>query len=180
MTVDATLAAIDGALEDWGTSGDAMRWQPDPDRVICDGGRPFWPERWNVWRHGTYQLAVSYAPFTEFGRPPVLNPAAMPCADFLRESLLSFARWGEAYILAARPLVEAFSAAGEQMLEFGHQLAMATEKAFGIPPSLLGIGGHEHRTARCRTCNPAGNPRPLAINGAAYRSRQRNRRKRGR
>jgi hypothetical protein len=37
VLVDGTLAAIDSALQDWDTGGDAMRWQPDPDRVICEG-----------------------------------------------------------------------------------------------------------------------------------------------
>ena len=28
--VDHVIAAIDGALDDWATSGDAMRWSPEP------------------------------------------------------------------------------------------------------------------------------------------------------
>lgn len=76
MTIDATLAAIDGALEDWGTSGDAMRWQPDPGRVICDGGSPLWPERYSELRHGTYHVRVSYAPFPAGNtRPLAINGA---------------------------------------------------------------------------------------------------------
>lgn len=27
--------------------------------VICDGGRPLWPERWSVLRHGTWNYRVS-------------------------------------------------------------------------------------------------------------------------
>lgn len=42
------LDAIDGALADYGTSDDAMRWNPDPPRMICDGGDVLWPERWQV------------------------------------------------------------------------------------------------------------------------------------
>jgi hypothetical protein len=43
VSTDATLAAIDGALQDFETSGDAMRWTPVPGRVICDGGQPLMP-----------------------------------------------------------------------------------------------------------------------------------------
>lgn len=31
--VDHVLAAIDGALQDWDVSDDAMRWSPDPEAV---------------------------------------------------------------------------------------------------------------------------------------------------
>ena len=27
--------------------------------LICDGGRPLWPERWNLLRHGTYRYTVA-------------------------------------------------------------------------------------------------------------------------
>ena len=33
MSTDAVLEAIDGALADYGTSADAMRWSPDPELV---------------------------------------------------------------------------------------------------------------------------------------------------
>lgn len=40
--------------------------------------------------------------------------------------------------------------------------------------------GHEYRRhrRRCRACNPAGNPRPLKVNGADYARRRKNRRRR--
>ena len=75
MSTDTVLAAIDGALEDQGTSGDAMRWQPDPGRVICDGGRPLWPERWNVWRHGALSYRITAIPFPGTPRPLAINGA---------------------------------------------------------------------------------------------------------
>jgi hypothetical protein len=59
VSTDTVLAAIDGALADLETSADAMRWQPEPDRVICDGGRPLWPERYGVLRHESYQIYVT-------------------------------------------------------------------------------------------------------------------------
>jgi hypothetical protein len=56
------LAAIDGALEDSTTSSDAMRWNPDAGRIICDGGGAIWPERWSVLRHSTYYYNVIVIP----------------------------------------------------------------------------------------------------------------------
>lgn len=45
--VDHVLAAIDGALDDWSVSGDAMRWSPDPATAdalqrggVCWNGQP--------------------------------------------------------------------------------------------------------------------------------------------
>ena len=42
--------------------------------------------------------------------------------------------------------------------------------------------GDEYRRHRrnCRACNPAGNPKPLKVNGADYARRRKNRRRRGR
>jgi hypothetical protein len=31
---------------------------PDEGEVICDGGRPLWPVRWNWLRHGTWNYRV--------------------------------------------------------------------------------------------------------------------------
>lgn len=53
------LEVIDGALADCSTSGDAMRWSPEPPRVICDGGDVLWPERYSILRHGTYRMGAS-------------------------------------------------------------------------------------------------------------------------
>jgi hypothetical protein len=40
-TTDAVLAAIDGALEDYETSKDAMRWSPDPGPLRFVAPRPY-------------------------------------------------------------------------------------------------------------------------------------------
>ena len=53
------LDLIDCALEDCSASDDAMRWNPEPARVICDGGRPLRPERWSPWRHGAWGYTVT-------------------------------------------------------------------------------------------------------------------------
>lgn len=31
----------------------------DASEMICDGGRPLWPVRWNLWRHGTWKYTVT-------------------------------------------------------------------------------------------------------------------------
>lgn len=103
----------------------------------------------------------------------------MPRLDFIREAMASFALADHAYIRAVGPVVQAFSeATARAALVASHDLALDVAKAFGIRPSLVGIGGHEHSPARCRRCNPAGNPLPLAVNGADYRRRQQARRRR--
>ncbi|HEY9475388.1 MAG TPA: hypothetical protein VIS06_16265, partial [Mycobacteriales bacterium] len=48
--VDALLDTIDGALRDYGTSSDAMRWTPDADRVQADRG---WVDDGHPTRLGT-------------------------------------------------------------------------------------------------------------------------------
>lgn len=40
MTPDATIAAIDGAIRDHGTSGDAMRWVPEERRTSRSPDHP--------------------------------------------------------------------------------------------------------------------------------------------
>ncbi|WGW12732.1 hypothetical protein LWF01_02875 [Saxibacter everestensis] len=39
MTTRDVIAAIDGAIEDWDTSDDAMRWTPEPPEQLSSGGR---------------------------------------------------------------------------------------------------------------------------------------------
>lgn len=190
MTVDSTLAAIDGALEDWGTSGDAMRWQPD--RVICDEGRPLWPERWSPWKHGIYRYSVTAmgggAPVPITGAvfrdrmDAVAQALSVPLPDGMRfewmtvdatsvqaagELLVAATQHAqEAIVRAYGPAFQAlFQAWGKGVTDIAHVVQMAYYPG-------------PHR--RCPRCHPAGNPGPLAISGADYRRRQRARRKRGR
>lgn len=48
-----------------------------------------------------------------------------------------------------------------------------------LAPMSYGDDYRQHRRA-CRLCNPAGNPKPLTVNGAEYRRRTRARRRRNR
>lgn len=65
MSAPDILAAIDGALADYAASDDAMRWSPEPPRVICDGGDVLWPER--RWYESTwYDLTGMQVEFQRF------------------------------------------------------------------------------------------------------------------
>jgi hypothetical protein len=48
-----------------------------------------------------------------------------------------------------------------------------------LAPAIYGDDYRRHRRA-CRRCNPAGNPKPLRVNGADYQRRTRSRRHRNR
>ena len=48
-------------------------------------------------------------------------------------------------------------------------------------PVMYGDGYRRHRRrCRCRACNPAGNPKPLRVDGREYARRRKNRRRRAR
>lgn len=131
MTIDATVASIDGALDDWESAPDAARWHTQ-------------------------------------GGPDGLQPTPGEQLARITDGMIA---WGNAYLAAMTPVVRAFTEAVKPIMQV-HFDAVA------------GIGHTAHRIydprqhRRCHRCNPAGNPRPLAINGAGYRRRQRNRKKR--
>jgi len=89
----------------------------------------------------------------------------------------------------ASALLAGFS--DEQMREtlalVGRQItaafAVLAQSLRAAMPALLKIAhvvNHQRRHVRCRACNPAGNPLPLAINGHEYHRRQLARRRRRR
>ena len=69
-----------------------------------------------------------------------------------------------------------------QVCEAIARFGAACAKGMRLPDLLAALctGRHERSRdrARCPKCNPAGNPRPLAVNGHEYRRRQLNRRRR--
>lgn len=75
--------------------------------------------------------------------------------------------------------MEAMREAGEALLRFGTTVWKALGQFLPLAPCVI---GHERQRdrARCRRCNPKGNPRPLAVNGHEYTKRQRARRRRRR
>jgi hypothetical protein len=135
VTTDHTLTAIDGALRDYETSGDAMRWTAK--RVICDSGQPLMPVPWNGLRHGTYYVKVlqvdCYAVTVDVTIGDVEMTMTMtPAPD-------GTVPWPP-----------------PQAALDGTHKAMVTYLA-GIVPA----GARQHRR-RCRTCNSWGNPPPSA------------------
>lgn len=91
----------------------------------------------------------------------------------------------------AHELVRAMTGSVEQMrpavaemgLAFGTVgksfKSLAERSHVQIAPRLYGDDYRRHRRP-CRLCNPAGNPKPLTVNGAEYRRRTRARRRRNR
>lgn len=166
MTVDATLAAIDGALD---------------GRVICDGGQPLWPERWNVWRHGTWSYRVTPVPAIQRQMDAIAAALSTGLPDGLH-----FA-WGPAEPAPPRhpgavvaEIVQGLAEASTVILAgFGRAVG-----EFAKPFARMAHEGDARRNPRqhirCRRCNPAGNALPLAVNGREYRRRQRARRRRRR
>lgn len=158
MSVDATLAAIDGALQDWGTSEDAMRWQPEHERVICDDGRPLMPVRQppNFW-------AICPEPYVQ------INAYAE-----------SFQRAAVSFSVDVQPFIEGLKRACDAITRaFLTACPAAVEPFTRLAHSAHAIQ-YPRQHIRCSRCNPAGNPKPLAVSGTAYRRRQRNRRLRRR
>ena len=149
MSAGTVLAAIDEALDAHGTISregtDAMRWSPE--RVICDGGRPLMPAAMRV-------TAVSYAPFTEFGRRPACRCSLLP---FLSEE---------------RTGAIAESSAGLQ------RSFTAMAGALDVLQRMVDAMHAGQSPRRCRACNPRGYCEPLAINGREYHRRQRARERR--
>lgn len=154
--VDGTLTAIDGALEDWGTSKDAMRWQPEVERVICDGGRALMPVRQpvNFWAicPEPYVRINAYA--ETFQRVAVsVNIDIEPFMEGLKRASEAIAR---AFLPACTAAVEPFT----RLAHEAHKIQ------------------YPRQHVRCYRCNPAGNPRALAVSGVAYRRRQKARKRR--
>jgi hypothetical protein len=147
------LDAIDNALEDWEVSGDAMRWNPEPRRVICDGG-VLWPQRRD---------------------PPVAAASVTTAADEIAIGSLPFRRLGGITMtvtLDASPAcaaLDAMAAAAGNAASEWVRAAHRTDAAF-----------RPRAHIRCRACNPGANPVRLPVDGQAYRRKQLARKRRSR
>ena len=169
MTSDtsAVLAAIDSALtangtvsRDW-SSPDAMHWSPDkPEPVICHGARPLMPERWSTWRHGTYSLRVT-ADTSEFlAQLEAVSRAVTQLA----------AAWAAEIVPGMQQAAKAMAAAIASIYDYSWVDGTLHWHAADAPRRVL---------RRCRACHPEAFTEPLAIDGHAYRRRQRARQRRG-
>ena len=128
------LDAIDGAIADYRTSGDAMRWTPEPS---------------------TNRQAT--------GRVRILLDAAAFIGDMRR---------------VGEQLQRQAVAMNRAAAKIGGRLSKSLKPTSATAHQMV---GHSDRLTRvrCRTCNPRGNP-PPSPHGAAYRRRQRARRRRSR
>lgn len=103
MTTEAgVLAAIDGALQDYETSGDAMRWvppedrEPDPEavlaasRAVLDGVSLGMEQFMAAMRQLTASVSEALEPWAEFLRK--LAPAAGEVSEARRERLSAMHR----------------------------------------------------------------------------------------
>jgi hypothetical protein len=111
------LDTIDGALGDWATSGDAMRWSPEPGKVPA--GLP------------GFQEQISLEALTRLAE--AVRPVMMSMAQFA-EGMRSV---GDA-ILGLKGVQASF--------------VIYDECCLLVPCA----------SARCRACNPRGNPPPVA------------------
>lgn len=80
-------------------------------------------------------------------------------------------------------LFDQFAASGEVWIRRQVQPLVSLLKSVQLPHDDLARLMYEDYRAhriRCRLCNPAGNPKPLRVNGAEYQRRTRARRRRNR
>lgn len=161
------LDSIDGALADYATSKDAMRWVPEEQRDEAEAV----PGDVIATIGGTGDTVMTsgapWYPLTgarlAFDRSPGTTPAER----------------GE----ARRTLAEDGRRLGEAIDELGHAIGEAfrplldwAKRMFHDLSRLL--FPKQHR--RCVTCYPSRKPKPLAVDGHEYQRRLRNRRRRRR
>jgi hypothetical protein len=77
---------------------------------------------------------------------------------------------GDAMRLQAESLKSAFTSIAKMLKE------VANANHPSLAPAIYGDDYRRHRRA-CRRCNPAGNPKPMRVNGAEYQRRTRSRRR---
>jgi hypothetical protein len=167
------LDLIDSALDDCSASDDAMRWAPDPARVICDGGRPLQPERWSPWRHGNWSYKV-----TAVGADGAAAEGVT--VDIGAAEITTSSEW---YVISRD---SSGAPCGLRSLDRGGYVIgpreLSATYTFRIgPASPLMHYAHALRLRgwyRCPTCHPRGNPGQLAVDGREYARRRKARKKR--
>lgn len=151
------LDTIDGALFDFATSKDAMRWQPPEDRepeappVEIGSGRIFAAGGDGEWTDIGYTGGgISFQLDTEA----------------INEQIAALGRWIGGF---ARQMTVAINDGLEPFRKYAATVAMIAH--------VQQPGSHGH----CRVCHPEQAPRPLAVDGHEYarRRKARQRRKRG-
>lgn len=175
---DDTLSAIDAAIEGWvdrdfSVSDDAMRCAPGPPPT--------------GFAHG--QGRVYFAPA---GTPRDLSDSRWTeVGDALGEVVVDLSPRRPSTLTLTPEQVQVFRHFADHMRRQHNAMRRAIqEMAKGVlkvatrahavtAPTTYGDDYRRHRR-NCRACNPAGNPKPLKVNGADYARRRKNRRRRAR
>lgn len=202
---DETLSAIDAAIEGWnghdGTvSDDAMRWAPEAPEREWRGAEPsititdevhHWGTTGSVFEASTGSVFMG-APDGTWTNIGYMTDDGADLGDLEggedNSRVWLRRRVPRTVTLTVAPDVSGFvdhvRRQGEVLMRaFG---AFATEFAKSVrrshatlAPLTYGDGYRRHRRT-CRACNPAGNPKPLKVDGREYTRRRKNRRRRGR
>lgn len=160
--VTGVLDAIDSALADNSVSRDAMR--SSRQRVICDGGRPLIPVRYNPWLHGTTRFQVSRMPPVSEAATRALRSAFVSVSIDIRPFIAEMERLGQVLARTLAPFSASLARMGSVLL---HDLDRADRPAW-----------HQRR---CPKCHPSGfSTPPSGQFGNYYNQRRKARRRRGR
>lgn len=166
---DRVLADIDDVIDDYvtwdGISADAMRWTSDSAREDTGGHEVLRASYWSEMTTWHNQWPTTWC---EEPR----SFAYVPTFD-IEGTRRAFATMQQALVPHFAQVQEAYAAFGKVV----RAAADANHPAF----ARLTMGDDYRRHHRsCPLCNPAGNPKPLAANGAEYRRRTRSRSRRNR
>lgn len=176
------LDSIDGALHDWETSPDAMRWSPRPAEVKQRAvvGAP------SVTLRPGLSLAGAGGPWTAVAGDmlfshPGTSREELPslAAGILRLADVSRTFSGPPFPSAADHMARtetALTDVGRVIGDAFRPLLDWAKRMFHDLSRLL--FPRQHR--RCWTCHPSRKPKPLAVDGHAYQRRLKARRKRRR
>jgi len=202
---DETLSAIDAAIEGWngydGTvSPDAMRWAPEAPEPEWRGAEPsitIIDEVHHLDTTGNLFAAASGSVFMGAPDGSWTNIGYMtdggPELGDLEGGEDSSRMWlrrtvPQTVTLTAAPdtsgFVDHVRRQGEVLMRafgaFAAEFAKSIRRSHAkLAPLTYGEDYRRHRR-NCRDCNPAGNPKPLKVDGREYARRRKNRRRRGR
>ena len=185
---DETLSAIDAAIEGWngydGTvSRDAMRWTPKP--AARTSGGPVYiapvgtPPNLNSgeWRQIGWTtdagLGIDELGIDELEGEPLTWPTepVSHTVTLTADQVQVFRHFAEHLKRQQAAMVRACQGFGRSLLKTAARAHVMTA------PATYGDAYGKHRRC-CRSCNPAGNPKPLKVNGADYARRRKNRSRR--
>lgn len=148
---------------------------PRDERIWVEGYRPAaaaLPDpdpHWDDSLHASLNRSIEYQPTRDTGSPYRFG-GLVPDLETATRNAHELIRAMSDGLEAMRPRV------AEMGRAFGAVGKVFKVQADGNHVQLL--QGHRWHRIRCRLCNPRGNPKPLAVNGAEYRRRTRARRRR--